>query len=240
MGVLAVSKVAKFEQAEPEAIRDSAVAGRPHERSVFHREVVKCGCDRRVVLAGVGNRVLGQTEPEFERRPARLIELFDQIRIALRINDDQNVPKVFRRRPHHARAADVDLLDELVKPHTRLRGGFGERIEIHDHHVDWLDPMASDRLQILRMVTAGEDAAVDVGVEGLHAAVHHFGESGDLRHVGDRQPGVGPSVSARAVPPVDTNSKCREARARATSTMAVLFETLSRALGIRGEVQYYL
>src|SRR5436309_9316503 len=48
------------------------------------------------------------------------------------------------------------------------------------------------------------------------------------------------SVSARAVPPVDTSSKPRASRPRARSTRPVLSDTLNRALGINGEVRYYL
>src|SRR5262245_61702715 len=47
------------------------------------------------------------------------------------------------------------------------------------------------------------------------------------------------SLRARAVPPVETISKPRATRPRPRSTMPVLSDTLSRALGIRTEVQYY-
>src|SRR5262245_12295137 len=47
------------------------------------------------------------------------------------------------------------------------------------------------------------------------------------------------SVSARAVPPVDTSSKPRATSPRPRSTMRVLLDTLSNALGIKGKVQYY-
>src|SRR5580765_8680173 len=47
------------------------------------------------------------------------------------------------------------------------------------------------------------------------------------------------SLSARAVPPVETSSKPRAARPRPRSTMPVLSETLSIALGIWVKVQYY-
>src|SRR5690349_16557523 len=48
------------------------------------------------------------------------------------------------------------------------------------------------------------------------------------------------AASARAVPPVETSSKPRAASPRARSVMPVLSETLSKALGIREEVRYYL
>src|SRR5262245_55076396 len=48
------------------------------------------------------------------------------------------------------------------------------------------------------------------------------------------------SAKARAVPPVDTSSKPRATRPRPKSVSPVLFDTLSRALGIGTKVQYYL
>src|SRR5262245_11273331 len=47
------------------------------------------------------------------------------------------------------------------------------------------------------------------------------------------------SMSMRAVPPVEINSKPRAASPRARSTIPVLSDTLSRALGINVKVQYY-
>ena len=35
-----------------------------------------------------------------------------------------------------------------------------------------------------------EDAAVDFGVEGLHAAVEHFGEAGEVGDVADGEAGI--------------------------------------------------
>jgi hypothetical protein len=48
------------------------------------------------------------------------------------------------------------------------------------------------------------------------------------------------SVSARAVPPVETSVNPRATRPRPRSAMPVLSETLSRALGIIKKVQYHL
>src|SRR6185295_10842445 len=48
------------------------------------------------------------------------------------------------------------------------------------------------------------------------------------------------SARAFAVPPVETSSKPRDTRPRPRSSIPRLSETLSNALGIGGEVQYYL
>src|SRR5580765_6056764 len=48
------------------------------------------------------------------------------------------------------------------------------------------------------------------------------------------------SLRARAVPPVETRSKPRAARPRPKPTKPLLSETLNKALGMGGKVQYYL
>src|SRR5262249_61444028 len=52
--------------------------------------------------------------------------------------------------------------------------------------------------------------------------------------------GAPPPGAGGAGPPVETSSKPRAARPRATSARPVLSETLSRALGMGTEVRYYL
>ena len=60
-----------------------------------------------------------------------------------------------------------------------------ERVEVHHHHVDGLDAVVGERAHVLGVAAHGEDAAGDVGVHGLHAAVEHFGKAGDLGDVRD-------------------------------------------------------
>jgi hypothetical protein len=63
-------------------------------------------------------------------------------------------------------------------------------VQVDDHQVDEADALARERRQIVRMIAAREDAAVDRRVQRLDAAVHHLREAG---HVGDgdhRQAGI--------------------------------------------------
>lgn len=56
--------------------------------------------------------------------------------------------------------------------------------------------------QVLRQVAAGEDAAMDLGMQGLDASVEHFRKAGviaDFRHGQTRFP------QQPAVPPVDSS-----------------------------------
>jgi hypothetical protein len=46
------------------------------------------------------------------------------------------------------------------------------------------------RGEVVGLVAPAEQAAVDLRVQRLHAALHHFGEPGVLADLGDRQPGL--------------------------------------------------
>ena len=96
------------------------------------------------------------------------------------------------------RPADVDLLDQLVERRLGVLRRLGERIEVDDDEIDQLDPLRPDRLEIVGTVAAREDAAVDLRVQRLDPAVHHLGKAGDVRDVGDRQPGLGDGLRRSA------------------------------------------
>src|SRR5262249_4370176 len=56
------------------------------------------------------------------------------------------------------------------------------RIEADDEEIDRLDAVRAHGGGVIRVVTDGEQAAMDLGMQRLHPAVHHFGEAG---HLGD-------------------------------------------------------
>ena len=76
--------------------------------------------------------------------------------------------------------------------------GLLKGVEIHHHHVDGLDGVLCDGGHVLGVVADVQDAAVDLGVKRLHAAVEHLGEAGQVADVADRQAGVaqGPGGAA--------------------------------------------
>ena len=59
-----------------------------------------------------------------------------------------------------------------------------EGIEVHHHHVDGGDAVLLQRLDVRGHAAPGQDAAVDLRVQGLHAAVEDLREAG---HVRDRR-----------------------------------------------------
>ena len=93
---------------------------------------------------------------------------------------------VLGRRADQRRPADVDLLDGLLERHARPGDGGLEGIEIHHHQFEGEDAVLGQGLHVLGVVVAAEDAAVDLGMQGLQPAVHHFRKAGVLGDVADR------------------------------------------------------
>ncbi len=83
---------------------------------------------------------------------------------------------VLRRAANHGRAADVDVLDRVRQGATGLGHGGSEGIEVDRDQIDRGDAVFAHHRAI--QITTAEDAAVDLGVQGLHAAVHHFRKTG--------------------------------------------------------------
>jgi hypothetical protein len=115
----------------------------------------------------------------------RAFQLLDQVRVVGHARDDGHVLKVLCRRAHHRRSADIDVLDQVPDRNARLGGGGLECVEIHNHHIDWLDTMLFDCGPVGLVAADVQDAAVDFGVQGLHAAVEHFREAGQAGYVAD-------------------------------------------------------
>ncbi len=67
---------------------------------------------------------------------------------------------------------------------SRVTPGLGHRldegVEVDDDEVDGRDALALQLLAVRGEVAAGEDAAVDDGVQGLDAAVEDLGEAGEV------------------------------------------------------------
>jgi hypothetical protein len=144
----------------------------------------------------VRERGLHQLEPERKRGAA--IDRVERARIVRRLHDDHGVAEILGGGAHQRRPADVDLLDQIVERRRGIGRRSHEGVQIDDHQVDEADALARERRQIVRMIAAREDAAVDRRVQRLDPAVHHLREAS---HVGDgdyRQAGV--AQRARGAP----------------------------------------
>ncbi len=86
----------------------------------------------------------------------------------------------FARRADHGRAADVDVLDGVGQGAAGLGHGGGERVEVDRDQVDRVDAVFGHHRAV--EIATAEDAAVDLRMQGLHPAVHHFREAGVVGH----------------------------------------------------------
>ena len=81
---------------------------------------------------------------------------------------------------------------EIVERDVGLAAVSHERIEVDAHEVD--EPDAVRRARRRGLPACDRRARMPpwiFGMERLDAAIHHLGEAGDVRHVDDRQAGVG-------------------------------------------------
>src|SRR5690606_1285270 len=90
----------------------------------------------------------------------------------------------------HGGTADVDVLDGVGKGAAGLGDGLAERIEVDDQQIDAIDAVLFNGLQVFGAVAAGQQAAVDLGMQRLDAAVQDLGRAGVLGHFGDVQAGL--------------------------------------------------
>ncbi len=97
----------------------------------------------------------------------------------------------------HRRPADVDVLDAVVVGRA-LRDGRLERIEIDHQKVDRFDVVRLHRSGVFGVVANREQAAVNLGMKGLHPTVHHLGKTGQVGHVLHGKTGVGQRLAGAA------------------------------------------
>src|SRR5207245_6496537 len=94
-------------------------------------------------------------------------ERVEDVRVPLGPDDDSDPRGVFRGGPDQRHAADVDVLDGLLKPDVRLRHRGFERIQVHDDHVD---RDGTQVREVLLIDEVSEDDGVDVWVDSDNEA----------------------------------------------------------------------
>ena len=146
--------------------------------------------DRRIVSRRGSERLGRHGLAEIERgRPAFLVQLTEQRRIVRRIGDDGDESMILRGGANHRRATNIDVFDHFIA--FRAFGhGLLEGIEIDDDEIDRADGVIGHCLRMFRIVTHGQQPAMDHRVQRLDPAIHHFGKTGEVRHVLHRKPGI--------------------------------------------------
>ena len=76
-----------------------------------------------------------------------------------------------------------------VAPRRRRRAL--ERVEVHAHEVDELDPVLLGGDHVLRVVAQRQQAGVELRVQRLDAAAHDLREAGEVLDRADLEPGLG-------------------------------------------------
>ena len=72
------------------------------------------------------------------------------------------------------------MLDQVGPGDSRIGSVLLEFIKIHDYQLDRLDAVLLDGAHVCGIGADGEDAAGNVGVDGLDAPVEHLGKTCDL------------------------------------------------------------
>ena len=146
---------------------------------------------RRVVLGGAPEGLRGQPEARPVGEDAvRRLELVEHRAVLGGVRHHRHVGVVLGRAADHAGTADVDVLDRLREGDAGSGDRLLEGIERDRHQVDRADAVPLQRGHVLGHVATGQEAAVHLGVQRLHAPVEHLREAGDLRDVHHRDPGL--------------------------------------------------
>ena len=97
-----------------------------------------------------------------------------------RVGDDSDARGVLGGRAQHGGATNVDVLDGVREGDLGVGDGLLELVQVDDHQVDHLNAVLSGLLHVLLGIAAGQQRAVNLGVQRLDAAVHHLGIAREL------------------------------------------------------------
>src|SRR5690606_31290955 len=93
---------------------------------------------------------------------------------------------------------DVDVLDGVFELHVGFGHGGLERVEVDHHQIDQADAVFLGGSEVVRLVAAAEQTAVDLGMQGLDAPFHHLGKAGVFADLGHGQVFVGQQLGGAA------------------------------------------
>ena len=185
VAVFAVAHILLLNEVQIQGTREAAsgffafaVIGRNHAAEVVG--------DHAVVSGGVFEGFNGEVEAGGQREGTFVgVHLINDGVVVAALNYDGDIFMVLRRGAHHGRAADIDVFHRVFQRASFTSDGLGERVKVNDNHIDRRDTVLLHDTVILTATT--EDAAVYFRMQGLHASIHHFRETGVVRDFGNRQ-----------------------------------------------------
>ncbi len=146
--------------------------------------------DFGIVGRGAGIGDLGELAAQRQRGGAIVgIEFGQHGCVIFGIDHHRHIVVVLGGGADHGGAADVDILDRLLIARAFGDGGF-ERVEVRNQQIDALDRMILHRLGVFGVVANAQEAAMNLGVQRLHAPIHDFREAGDFGNIGYLQAGI--------------------------------------------------
>ncbi|CRZ53303.1 Uncharacterised protein [Vibrio cholerae] len=77
------------------------------------------------------------------------IHFADHTVVIVRIHHNGHIFMVFCSRTHHSRPADIDVFHRISQRAIWVSYRLGERIEVHHHHIDWLNAVGIHHRVIL-------------------------------------------------------------------------------------------
>ena len=147
--------------------------------------VAKAFCARRHLVAA-------------DSAPPDVGHLFGQRVVISRRGHNRHVLKILGGGADHRRPADIDVLDQIFKRHARLGRGFLEGVKIDHHHVDGLNAVLGNSAAVRSHSAPVQDAAVHLGMQGLHPPVEHLGKTGEFGNILHADPGVAQQLRGAA------------------------------------------
>ena len=140
------------------------------------------GRDHRIVLRRMRISLGRKGQTGLLQRIAMSLDLVQNLRIVLGVANHRHVSPILGCRTQHRRTANVDILDCLLDRHTLLLNRLTEGIEIHADHVDKLDLILLEGLQVALIVTTSQQTAMHLRVERLDTTITNLREA---RYIAD-------------------------------------------------------
>ncbi len=135
--------------------------------------------DHAVVGGGVLERLEHQVEALCVGQAACL-EAFQYLTVIAGVDHDGDIFMVLCSGTDHGRAADIDVFDGGRQVAARLGNSGFKWVQINGDQIDRLDAVFVHDGVV--DATTAQNATVDLGVQGLYPAVHHFCEAGVIGH----------------------------------------------------------
>ena len=138
--------------------------------------------DGAVVQTGVQEGFSGKGKAEIFGQCVVFDSVQDVV-ILGRIHHDGYIFIVLSCRTYHGRTTDIDVFDGFCAGDVRFCNGFTEWIQVNSHQVDTGDAVFFHGFHMVWVITDSQDAAVNLWMQSLYSAIHHFRKTS---HFGNR------------------------------------------------------